>query len=58
MNERERICIANGAREFWVVDTVRRTVRVASPDGHVTYTSGQSIPLFFGGSLLVDGIFH
>jgi Uma2 family endonuclease len=57
MDERERICLENGAREFWLVDTVHRTVRVATANGRITYTSGQAIPLFFGGSLLVDEIF-
>jgi Uma2 family endonuclease len=56
--EKEQICLENGAREFWIVDPKRRTVRVSTAGGHVTYKSGQSIPLFFGGSLAVDDIFR
>ena len=58
MDERARICLEHGAREFWLVDTIRRTVRVSTSTGRVTYTSGQSIPLFFGGTLAVDEIFQ
>jgi Uma2 family endonuclease len=58
IEDRERICLENGAREFWLVDTRSRTVRVATAAGRVIYTSGQTIPLFFGGSLSVDEIFQ
>src|SRR6266496_3203939 len=58
IREKEQICLQNGAREFWLVDTVVRTVRVSTADGSVMYSSGQSIPLFFGGSLAVDEIFQ
>jgi Uma2 family endonuclease len=58
LDEKERVCLANGAREFWLVDTVGRTVRVATVDGRITYSTGQSIPLFFGGSVEVDRIFE
>src|ERR1019366_6679855 len=30
--DKERICLANGAREFWVVDPDRRQVKVTTPD--------------------------
>ena len=59
MNERERICLESGAREFWVVDSKRRQVKVSTPDGHtVTWRAGQNIPLpLFGGAKLpVDSI--
>jgi Uma2 family endonuclease len=56
--EKEQICLENGAREFWAADTRRHTVRVSTASGHVTYKSGQSIPLFFGGCLAVDDIFR
>jgi len=36
MNERERICLENGAQEFWVVDPKRRQVKISTPDGHTT----------------------
>jgi len=58
MLEREQICLENGCREFWVVDTDRRQVKVSTPSGHVTYKSGQQIPLLFGGTLFVDEIFR
>ena len=58
--EKEQVCLANGAREFWVVDPKRRHVKVSSSEGsrHV-YRSGQEIPLsLFGNAVLaVDAIF-
>ena len=60
MNERERICLENGAQEFWVVDQTRRQVKVSTPDGHTrTWRSGQEIPLpLFGDArLAVDALF-
>ncbi len=58
MLDREQICLENGAREFWVVDPVRRQVKVSGADGHAaTYKAGQSIPRLFGGILSVDLIF-
>jgi len=58
MLDKRNICLENGSREFWVVDTDHRQVEVSTPDGHtITYKSGQEIPLFFGGSLAVDSIF-
>jgi Uma2 family endonuclease len=54
----EKLCLENGAAEFWVVDIDRRRVKVSSKNGHsVTYKSGQEIPLLFGGRLAVDAIF-
>jgi Uma2 family endonuclease len=60
MNEREQICLQNGAKEFWVVDQKRRHVKVSTPDGvTITNYSGQEIPLrvFGGGVLKVNDIF-
>jgi len=60
MNDRERICLDNGAREFWLVDPKRRQVKVSTPDGHTTtWRTGECIPLpLFGGAhLVVDAIF-
>jgi Uma2 family endonuclease len=58
INEKRDLCLKNGSREFWVVDTKRREVTVSTPDGHsIVYETGQEIPLFFGGSLSVDAIF-
>lgn len=58
MIEKEKLCLENGAREFWVVDIDHRLVKVSTPDGHtVTYKTGQEIPLLFGGKLAVNAIF-
>jgi Uma2 family endonuclease len=62
MNERERICLENGALEFWVVDPTRRQVKVSTPDGHTrTWRSGQEIPLPMLGEaakLAIDSLFE
>ena len=58
--DKEQPCLENGAREFWVLDTNRRQVKVSTPDGKfVIYKSGQHIPLFFapGPAISVDEIF-
>jgi Uma2 family endonuclease len=58
--DKEKLCLENGAQEFWVVDPDRRQVKVSTPDGRTaTYRSGQEIPLplFGGGKVAVDGIF-
>lgn len=58
MLDREQLCLDNGAKEFWIVDPVRRQVRVSTAGGRaVTYKSGQEIPVFFGGSISVADIF-
>lgn len=60
MLDKEQTCLENGAREFWIVDTDRRQVRVSTPDGHtITYKLGQQIPVFFapGAMISVDDIF-
>jgi Uma2 family endonuclease len=60
MNDRERICLENGTKAFWVVDARLRQVKVSTPDGiTTTYHSGQEIPLAVlgGASLKVDEIF-
>ncbi|MDR3702799.1 MAG: Uma2 family endonuclease [Candidatus Sulfopaludibacter sp.] len=54
------LCLANGAREFWVVDPDTRTVSVMGPEGSASvYDAGGSIPLavFGGGDLAVDEVF-
>jgi len=46
MYEKERLCLENGAREFWVIDALLRLVKMSTPDGNTrTYKSGQEIPL-------------
>ncbi len=60
MNEKEKLCLENGAREFWVVDLTLRQVKVSTPDGvTTTYRAGQEIPLrvLRAGALKVDEIF-
>jgi Uma2 family endonuclease len=47
--EKERICLANGAREFWVVDPDLGQIKVTTPDGRtVTFQSNAEIPVPFG----------
>jgi Uma2 family endonuclease len=44
--EKEALCLARGAREFWLVNPKLRTVRVSTPDKRsMTYESGDVIPL-------------
>lgn len=44
--EKEKLCLENGAKQFWVVDPDRHQVKVSTPDGRtVTYRAGQEIPL-------------
>ncbi len=60
MLEKEEICLENGTHDFWVIDPVRRSVKVSTPDGRTrTWKSGQEIPLpLFGDSkIAVDAIF-
>lgn len=60
MYDKEKLCLENGAKEFWVVDPIRCQVKVSTPDGRtVTYPSGRAIPLpLFGHAELdVDTIF-
>jgi Uma2 family endonuclease len=61
MNDKERLCLENGCREFWVVDMDLRLVKIATPDGVTrTFRAGQEIPLnLFGARVLpVDAIFE
>jgi Uma2 family endonuclease len=58
--DKEQICLANGALEFWVVDPKRRVVKVTTWDGHTTtWGSEQQIPLpLFGDArIAVHAIF-
>ena len=46
MYDKEKLCLENGAWQFWVIDPPRRQVKVSTPDGcTVTYRSGQEIPV-------------
>ncbi len=57
--DKEKLCLENGAREFWIVDPDRRQVKVSTPDGRTTtYSSGKEIALPFGNAkVAVDDIF-
>ena len=60
MLEKEQLCLENGTKEFWVLDPVRRLVRISTPDGITrNWKSGQEIPLpLFGDhKIAVDAIF-
>ncbi len=58
MQDRRKLCLDTGSREFWIVNLDLRQVEVSTPDGRsITYKPGQEIPLFFGGALAVDRIF-
>jgi Uma2 family endonuclease len=59
--DKEKLCLENGAQEFWVVDPDRQQVKVSTPDGHTTtYRAGQeiSLPLFGSARLAVHDIFN
>jgi Uma2 family endonuclease len=61
MLDKERICLTNGAREFWLVDPDLRRIKVTTHDGRTTtFESGQQIPLIFGpeAQVNVDDIFR
>lgn len=57
--DKEKLCLDNGCLEFWVVDPVRRLVKISTPDGLTkTYQEGHEIPLgLFPGSLAVKSVF-
>lgn len=58
--DKEKLCLDNGCLEFWVVDPVRRLVKISTHDGITkTYQEGQEIPLrLFPGTLAVKSIFN
>ena len=60
MNEKERLCLSSGCKEFWVVDLDLRLIKISTPDGATqTYSGQDAIPLtLFGvGSLKFDDLF-
>jgi len=60
MDEREVFCLTHGCQSFWLVNPVRRTVKVTDSTRHVQwYKEGDSIPLapFSDGCITVDEIF-
>ena len=60
MDEREVFCLTHGCQSFWLVNPVRRTVKVTDSSRHVQwYKEGDSIPLapFSDRCITVDEIF-
>ena len=61
MLDRERMCLSNGGREFWVLDPRRQTIKVTTADGHTrSYGLTEEIPVeavSTGNSLAVAHIF-
>ncbi|HXB70834.1 MAG TPA: Uma2 family endonuclease [Candidatus Acidoferrales bacterium] len=60
VQELARLCMENGAIQFWILDSNKKTVSVTHRDGSVVvYGPGSNIPLtaFGGGELAVDEIF-
>lgn len=55
---KRELCLRSGSRAFWIADDDRREVDVYTASGLVTYTSGQHVPLFLGGTISVDEIFR
>ena len=57
--DKEKLCLDNGCDEFWVVDPVRRLIRITTADGHAkTYQQNDEIPLrLFPGTLAGNAIF-
>lgn len=55
----ERLCLANGCREFWLVDAWAKEVRVMTGDQGRIYTAGMEIPVLVldGERIAVDAIF-
>jgi Uma2 family endonuclease len=57
MMDKERLCLSNGSKQFWLVDMKQRLVKVTTAEGHsAIYTSGQQIPVF-DNFIDVDSIF-
>jgi Uma2 family endonuclease len=47
MIDKEQLCLANGSKEFWLVDAKERLIKVTTLEGHTAlYTSGQQVPIF------------
>jgi Uma2 family endonuclease len=60
LRERASLCLANGCRDFWIVDEKAETITAIAPDGQaVQYSVADSVPLplFGGDSLPVADIF-
>ena len=51
INDKEKLCLENDSKQFWVINPKLLQVKVSTPDGiTTTYRPGQQIPLAaFGG---------
>jgi len=60
MDDKEAFCLAHGCQSFWLINPVRRTVKVTDSTRHVQwYKEGDSISLapFSAESITLDEIF-
>jgi Uma2 family endonuclease len=60
IKEKADLCLANGCRQFWAVDSRLRQIAVSTPDGLTRiFGAGESIPLVFAENqaLKVDAVF-
>ena len=60
LRERASLCLANGCRDFWIVDEKARTVTAIAPDGKAVLYSGEDcvpLPLFGGDGLRLADVF-
>jgi len=58
--DRKAMCLENGCLEFWLVDPMRKTVKVSTPDRKtITYVDGEKSPsrIPAAGELAVSEIF-
>jgi Uma2 family endonuclease len=57
---KEQICLENGGREFWVVDTDHQRVKVSRIGSSTIYKPGETIPVFFapGAGISVESVFE
>ncbi len=60
IQDKEKLCLENGCREFWIVNIDRRRATISTADGSGrTCRSGRQIPLslFPGQTIEADAIF-
>jgi hypothetical protein len=60
MNDREQLCLGSGSKQFCVVDSDLKLVKITTPDGLTrAYRTGSTISLddLAGSSITVDSIF-
>jgi Uma2 family endonuclease len=60
LSERASLCLANGCRDFWIVDETARTITAIAPDGKAVQYSSEGcvpLPLFGSDCLRVSDVF-